>query len=142
MQPPIAEIPPPAPRPPAKSPPLALSVLVGVGVLLGVVDLFFGQTEPLLEIAVWNFALYLGLMVTFHFVPLFFLWRGYNWARWTLIVLGVLGAIFLFWPEVTPSSEWINWLYLPYDVILIVLLWIPAIRRYFEHAPNKKSPTP
>ena len=152
MSSPIAEIPPRAPRRAAKKPPRALSILVGVGLALGFFDLvlrvimptrIMTNISPFWEniISFWTMFIALSLI---HFIPLILTLRGVNWARWTMVAVGILGIVVTFLNQKPEQSlplikDVLNWLYVPYYLALIAFLLTPAMHRYFKGGSLKAS---
>ena len=140
MNAPIAEIPPPAPRQSAKRPPLALSVAVVFGLILGVASTIFYTPQLPEWPAPWERVLSLVLMFVFHGIPLLLLWRGFGWARWGMMALCVLGLAMTSIapaPDVAPApaEKFLDALYIPFYLGLLIFLWTPAMHRHFRGAP-------
>ena len=71
-------------------------------------------------------------------IPLWFIFRGKNWARWVLVGLTLLGLCFglphLMREFGEHSIGWIvahRW-YIPIGVVVLVLLFLPSSNRWFR----------
>ena len=121
--------------------------MVGIGIVLGLSDavamLMFPMRQASQFSAPWGNIVAFGTLILLYFLPLILVWRGVNWARWAMITLSVLGIIADFAPDnsmvLPPIRQFMNWLYAPYYLALIVFLLTPQMREHFAGKANDNA---
>lgn len=72
------------------------------------------------------------------FLPLWFIFRGKNWARWVLVVLTFLGFVFRLPQLIRELGEHsLGWVaahryYILIEAVVMILLFLPSSNRWFR----------
>lgn len=118
---------------------LALAILVVHLGSLEVLDAVHGKWDSFL------FYIKIGMMVAMLFVPLWFVFRGKNWARWLLVGLGIAELCLIFGfvlPRLSSqhalTTSWIvsTCFHNSIDFIAVAALFLPSSNRWFRTYAN------
>jgi len=141
---PLPEVPKAAPKAEDKQPFLGLNVVFGINVFLNIFSMvlfcFFPASDA--ETSALENQLVTGFSTIIAFVIDFYLWRGFNWARWVTVVVGGLSFLLLFSPEEYQSTfpqieRTYNLIGYSWWTGISVWLLLPAVARHFK-SPSVK----
>jgi hypothetical protein len=108
-----------------------ISVAFALPDLLDMGDLDSGDPDDVVPMVFgWVFALAIMAVLVWVIVSI---GRAKNWARWTYLVLAMLGWVYLIVDtEAAQARSWSDWLEGLIDVAIIVLLFLPASNAWFR----------
>jgi hypothetical protein len=141
---PLPEVPKPSTSSRAKPAFLGLNVVAVVESILVLISCFlviFAKSDPL--IPVWVVQLISGFMLFLYAVVVYYLWRGYNWARWVTFVLCIQAFTSLLWPYTTSRFPEFERVYsnvgLVWSCGLAIWLLLPGVARHFKSPSSNTS---
>jgi hypothetical protein len=86
-----------------------------------------------------------GIFLVLNIIPLWFVFRRKNWARWFVAILTIAGVCYspFLWvqEQQTFPAFWKVWFWLSVlsDIIVVILLFHPSSNRWFRAKPSPET---
>jgi len=145
MQPPLPEVPKVSAPSTAKPAFLGLNIVAAVeslSILISCFLVIFAKSST--GIPVWVTQITTGVMILIYAVVVYYLWRGYNWARWTMFALCVISILSLFSNTTTSQFPEFERIYNIAGGIWAfgvgIWLLLPNVARHFK-SPSGNTPS-